>query len=118
MIGALSRKAFLKKLQNNEKYLSRIILAILDSRIRGTGLASSRFFQNTKFWQIVIHCELSIFRMFFHGYMFFHSYSRAYKQNTKPESNRQKVINTIECCKDFHLMTNFTFLSLSRSRTQ
>ena len=55
--------------------------------------------------QIVTHCKLSIFRMFFHCKI--RSYSRAYKQNTKPESNRQEVIHTIECYKDFHLYDKF-----------
>ena len=57
-----------------------------------------------------MHCKLSIFRMFFHGKI--QSYSRAYKQNTKPESNRQDVISTIECYKDFHLYDRFYFPQL------
>ena len=40
------------------------------------------------------------------------SYSRAYKQNTKPESNRQEVIGTIDCYKDFHLYDKFYFHQL------
>ena len=54
-------------------------------------------------------CELSIFRMFFHGKI--QSYSRAHKQNTKPESNRQEVISTIDCYKDFHLYDKFLLFS-------
>ena len=57
-----------------------------------------------------MHCELSIFRMFFHGKI--QSYSRACKQNTKPGSNRQEVISTIECYKDFHLYDKFYFPQL------
>ena len=57
-----------------------------------------------------MHCELSIFRMFFHRKI--QSCSRAYKQNTKPESNRQEVIRTIECYKDFHLYDKFYFPQL------
>ena len=37
----------------------------------------------------------------FHGEL--QSYSRAHKQNAKPERNRQDVISIIECYKDFHL---------------
>ena len=59
-----------------------------------------------------MHCELSIFRMFFHGKI--QSYVRAYKQNTKPESNRQEVISTIECYKEFHLYDKFYFPQLIR----
>ena len=57
-----------------------------------------------------MHCELCIFRMFFHGKI--KSCSRAYKQNTKPESNRQEVIRTIECYKDLHLYDKFYFPQL------
>ena len=57
-----------------------------------------------------MHCELSIFRMFFHGKI--QSYNRAYKQNRKPESNRQEVISTIACYKDFHLSDKFYFPQL------
>ena len=57
-----------------------------------------------------MHCELSIFRMFFHGKI--QSYRRAYKQNTKQESKRQEVISTIECYKDFHLYDKFYFPQL------
>ena len=39
-------------------------------------------------------------------------YSRAYKQNRKPESNRQEVISTIACYKDFHLSDKFYFPQL------
>ena len=56
-----------------------------------------------------MHCELSIFRMFFQGKI--QSYSRAHKQNKKPESNRQEAISTIECYKDFHLYDKFFFFS-------
>ena len=47
--------------------------------------------------------------MFFHGKI--QSYSRAHKQNTKPESIRQEVIKTIECYKDFHLYDKFLLSS-------
>ena len=47
--------------------------------------------------------------MFFHGKI--QSYSRARKQNTKPESIRQEVIKTIECYKDFHLYDKFLLSS-------
>ena len=57
-----------------------------------------------------MHCEVSIFRMFFHRKI--QSYSRAYKQNTKSESNRQEVISTIEYYKDFHLYDKFYFPQL------
>ena len=57
-----------------------------------------------------MHCELSIFRRFLHGKI--QSYRRAYKQNTKPESNKQEVISTIKCYKDFHLYDKFYFLQL------
>ena len=66
--------------------------------------------QNTKFCKIVMHCELSIFRMFSHGKI--QSYNRAYKQNTKRESNRLEVISNIECYKDFHLYDKFYFPQL------
>ena len=48
--------------------------------------------------------------MFFHGKI--QSYSRAYKQNTKPESNRQEGISNIECYRDFHLYDKFYFPQL------
>ena len=48
--------------------------------------------------------------MFFHGKI--QSYSTAYKQNSKPESNRQEVISTIECYKDFHRCDKFYFPQL------
>ena len=57
-----------------------------------------------------MHCELSIFRMFFHGKI--QSYSRAYKQNRKQESKRQEVIITIACYNDFHLSDKFYFPQL------
>ena len=57
MIGVLSQKAFPKKLQYNDKYLSRITLATLDLRIQGGGSESSRFLQNTQFCKIVMYCE-------------------------------------------------------------
>ena len=56
-----------------------------------------------------MHCELSIFRIFFHGKI--KSYSRARKQNIKPESNKQGVISTIICYKDFHLYDKFLLSS-------
>ena len=56
-----------------------------------------------------MHCKLSIFRMFFHGKI--QTYSRAHKQNIKPESNKQEVISTIECWKDFHLYDKFLLSS-------
>ena len=57
-----------------------------------------------------MQCKLSIIRMFLHGKI--QSYSRAYKQNTKPESNKQEVISTIKCYKDFHLYDKFYFHQL------
>ena len=57
-----------------------------------------------------MHCELSIFRMFSHGKI--QSYNRAYKQNTKRESNRLEVISNIECYNDFHLYDKFYFPQL------
>ena len=60
-----------------------------------------------------MHCEFPIFRMIFHGKI--QSYSRAYRQNTKPESNRQQVISTIPCYEDFHLHDKF-LLSSAYSR--
>ena len=62
-----------------------------------------------------MHCELSIFRMLFHGKL--QSYSTAHKQNTKPESNRQEVRTIIECYKDFLLYDKFFFFS-AYSRVQ
>ena len=56
-----------------------------------------------------MHSGLSIFRMFFHGKI--QSYGRAHKQNTKPESNRQEVIRTIECYKDSYLYDKFLLFS-------
>ena len=56
-----------------------------------------------------MHCELSIFRMFFLNKI--QSYSRAHKQNTTSESNRQEVISTIEKYKDFHLYDKFILYS-------
>ena len=53
--------------------------------------------------------KLSFFRMFFHGKL--QSCSRAYKQNTKPESKRQKVISITECYKDCHLYDKFLLSS-------
>ena len=73
-------------------------------------MASSRFFGNAKFCKIIMHCELSIFRMFSHDKI--QSYNRAYKQNTKRESNRLEVISNIECYKDFHLYDKFYFPQL------
>ena len=57
-----------------------------------------------------MQCKLSIFRIFLHGKI--KSYSRAYKQNTKPESNRQEGISNIECYRDFHLYDKFYFPQL------
>ena len=51
--------------------------------------------------------------MFFHGKI--QSYNGAHKQNTKPESNRQEVINTIKHYNDFHLYDKF-LLSAAYSR--
>ena len=48
--------------------------------------------------------------MFFHGKI--QSYNTAYKQNSKPESNRPEVISTIECYKDFHRCDKFYFPQL------
>ena len=47
--------------------------------------------------------------MLFHGEL--QSYSRAQKQNTKPESKRQVVIRIIEWYKDFHLYDKFLLSS-------
>ena len=60
-----------------------------------------------------MHCELSMFRMFFHGKI--QSYCRAHKQNTKPERNKQEVIGTTGCYKDFYLYGKF-LLSSAYSR--
>ena len=57
-----------------------------------------------------MRCELSIFKLLFHGNL--QSYIRAHKQNTKQERKRQKVINVIECYKDFIFMTNSYFPEL------
>ena len=48
-----------------------------------------------------MRCELSIFGMLFHGEL--QSYSRAHKQNTTQKGKSQKVINIIECYKEFQL---------------
>ena len=63
----------------------------------------------TKFFKIVMHCELYIFRILFHCKI--QSYSRAHNQKTKPKSNRQELISTIECYKDFHLCEKFLLSS-------
>ena len=62
-----------------------------------------------------MHYKLSTFRMFFHDKI--QSYNTAHKQNTKPESNRQEVISTIKCYKDFHLYNKY-LLSSPYSRAQ
>ena len=62
-----------------------------------------------------MHCELSVFRMLFHSKI--QSYSRAHKQNAKPESKKQEVISIIKCYKDFHLSDKFLLPSVySRNR--
>ena len=57
-----------------------------------------------------MHCEFSVYRMIFHSKI--QSCSRAYKQNAKPETNRQYVISTIPYYKDFHLYDKFYFPQL------